>query len=56
LYINFLSVIEEDNVISGMSWLPSASTPEEIIDAGHSLVEPIFGKNIVAKYTLTYVW
>lgn len=40
------------NAISRMSSLLSASTPEEIIDAGHSLVELIFGKNVVAKYTL----
>jgi hypothetical protein len=55
LFVNFLNIIEEDNIISRMSSLLSASIPEEIIDTGHSLVELIFGKSVIAEYTLLCV-
>jgi hypothetical protein len=34
-----------------MSSLLSASTPEEMADAGRPLVELIFGKGVIAEYT-----
>jgi hypothetical protein len=44
--------VEDDTVISRMSLLLSASTPEEVNDADHSLVELILSKN-VREYMLS---
>jgi hypothetical protein len=44
--LTYPHIIEEYYVISRMSSLPSASIPEEITDAGHSLVELIFDKKL----------
>jgi hypothetical protein len=39
--------VEDDTIFSRMSSLLSAATLEEVIDAGHSLVELILSKNII---------